>query len=116
MEASLLLSEDELSVINDSSGGRVESSEDVNTVDSDVVSNLVANPLSVRLNTIGMGLSINVGVESDDSSIINELLEVSNLSILVWALWAQSLDFSLEVSDSLGTAGLHVLLHLGKHV
>jgi hypothetical protein len=53
------------------------------------------------LNTIGMGLTINVGVESDDSSVIDELLKVSNLSSVVWATCTKSLDLSLEVTNSL---------------
>ena len=110
-EASLLLSKSKLSGIDSSSGGRSEGGHSVGSIDRDVSGDLVANPLAVWLDTISMGLSVDIWVESNDSSVIDELLEVSNLSRVVWATWAESIDFSLEVTKSLCSTGDQVSLH-----
>ena len=69
----------------------------------DVVRNSSGDPFTIWLDTISMGLAINVGVESDDSGVIDELLKVSNLSSVVWATCTKSLDLSLEVTNSLSS-------------
>ena len=61
-----------------------------------------------------MGLTINVRVESNDSSVIDELFKVSDLTGVVWATWAESLDFSLEVSNSSGSTSDKLSLHFGE--
>ena len=58
-----------------------------------------------------MGLTIDVGVESNDSGVIDKLLKVSDLAGVVWAACAKSLDLSLKVSNSLSSASDHSSFH-----
>ena len=61
-----------------------------------------------------MSFTVDIRVESNDSSVVDELLKVFDLGVLIWALWAESIDLSLEVSNSLGSAGSHVFSHFGE--
>ena len=87
-ESSLLLSKSKLGGVDSSSGGRSEGGHSVGSIDGDVSGDLVSNPLAVWLDTISMGLTINVGVKSNDSGVIDELFKVSDLTSVVWATWA----------------------------